>query len=154
MSLQQEGHILAAFLWLVILLGPPLALALLTPMFYVDGATSSPHSQPVKVDNRATLLLLLITFCAWVLLLKFLYLPAIGFDTDFLTVNTFAHYDYTDLGTLKTLGDMTLNWIGRDSVAAIGMLAFVPLLGMGILFMARTQGRAAATPPTPQTRWR
>src|SRR5262245_1655310 len=111
MSLQQQGQILAALIWLVILLGPPLLLAILTPMFYVDGATRDPHSQPVKADNRATLLVLFISFCVWVLLLKFLYLPAIGFDAGFLSINGFSQYSYTDLNTLKTLGTMTLDWI-------------------------------------------
>src|SRR5205823_2936250 len=139
MTLAQQEHILSALIWLALILGPPLLLALVAPMFYIDGASRGLHLREVAIDNRAPLLLLIIGLCVWVLLLKFLYLPLVGFDTQFLTIGGFTQYDYTDLGTLKTLWGLTVDWVQRNPGSAIPLLAFPLLLGGAVLFVARAQ---------------
>lgn len=154
MTLAQETQILSAFLWFMVLMGPPLALALLAPMMYVDGATRGYGQIEVKTDNRAMLLLLFIGFVIWILLLKYLYFPLIGFDTSFLTFEQLPRYNYGDLKSLNTLWTMTLDWIGRSTVPALLLLSFVPLLWAAVLVIARMMGARAASPDIRQTRWR
>jgi len=153
MSLAQQVQFLASALWLVILLGPPLALALLAPMMYVDGATRGIPTASVRTDNRVTLLLLLLSFAGWVAVLKFLYLPAIGFDTDFLTFTGMAHYNYGDLQTLGTLWGTATHWAGHSPLQAAALLGCVALVVTAVLVIARELGRAATRPVVRHPYW-
>ena len=154
MTLAQQGQLVASFIWLLIILGPPMAVAMLAPMLYVNGASLGVGSVRVRADNRANLLLLLVSFAAWIVLLKFLYLPIIGFDTHFLSFSGAMTYNYGDLTTLGTLAGMTADWIRRSTLEAILYGAAAPMLAAAVLIFAREWGRAAARPAAPHTRWR
>jgi hypothetical protein len=154
MTLAQQGQLVASFIWLLIILGPPMAVAMLAPMLYVDGASLGPAATRVRADNRANLLLLLVSFAGWIVLLKFLYLPLIGFDTHFLSFSGVMTYNYCDLTTLGTLAAMAADWIRRSTLEALLYSAAAPMLGAAVLIFAREWGRAAARPPVPHTRWR
>jgi len=143
----------ASLLWLGILLGPPLALTLLAPMLYADGATRDAGMMPVKTDNRAALLVLIASFAGWLMLLKYLYLPAIHFETNFLTFTGLVHYDYTDLKTLGALWDKALAYLQAYPLPALAMLAIVPVVDAIVLTVARQMGHAASLRPSHSQRW-
>lgn len=151
----QSMQIGVSLIWLLILVGPPLALTILTSMFYLDAATRDVSLAPVRTDNRAMLLVLLVSFTVWVMLLKYLYLPLIGFDSSFLSVNAIQINDYTNANTLRTLWERTRDWATGSTGQALSLISFPLLLSAGVLFVARSMGRAAATPPPPHhyTEW-
>src|SRR6476469_9893477 len=66
MTIAQQSQIAASLLWLALILGPPLALALGAGMIYMDSATRGLNTVPVRADNRAILVLLLIALAVWV----------------------------------------------------------------------------------------
>jgi hypothetical protein len=154
MTLAQQSQIAASLLWLALILGPPLALALGAGMVYMDGATRGLNTVPVRADNRAILLLLLVAFAVWVLLLKFLYLPIIGFDAPFLSFNGLTTYNYADIRSVQTLWHLTRDWVATRPGEAVLLLSFLPLIGASVLIFARALGRSAALPGPPQRYWR
>ncbi|HET7075885.1 MAG TPA: hypothetical protein VFM49_00410 [Chloroflexia bacterium] len=154
MTLAQQSQIAASLLWLALILGPPLALALGAGMIYMDGATRGLNTVPVRTDNRAILLLLMVALAVWVLLLKFLYLPIIGFDAQFLSLNYLTTYNYADIRSVQTLWHLTRDWVATRPFEAVTLLSFVPLISASVLIFARALGRSAALPGPPQRYWR
>jgi len=154
MTLTQQSQIAASLLWVALILGPPLALALGAGMVYMDGATRGLNTVPVRADNRAILLLLLIALTVWVLLLKFLYLPIIGFDAQFLSLTGITTYDYGDIRSVQTLWHLTRDWATTRPFEAVTLLSFLPLMAASVLVIARALGRSAALPAPPQRYWR
>ncbi len=152
-DLVDQGRILASLIWLAILLGPALVLTFLAASIYVDSGTRGVNLRPVRVDNRIFLLLLVVSFTGWLLMLKFIYLPAIGFGTQFLTVDGATRYNYTDLYTLQVLGTMALDWVRNQPWQAGLMLGCLPIICVAVLLMARALGRSAAMPLPPKTVW-
>ncbi|HUS15412.1 MAG TPA: hypothetical protein VM536_10395 [Chloroflexia bacterium] len=146
MTLAQVSPILSMGLWFLILVGPPLALALLAPMMYVDGATRGFGQVPVRTSNWSMFVILLLGFSLWILLLKLIYFPIIGFTADFLTFDNVTRFDYGNLKMVNALWSQTLSWIGRAPVQALLLLLVVPLLGTAVLIVARVMGRSAALP--------
>ena len=154
MTLALQTQIASSLLWLAVILGPPLALALSAGMIYTDSATRGLNTVPVRADNRAILLLLLIAFAAWVLLLKFLYLPIIGFDAQFLSLDGITTYNYSDIRSVQTLWHLTRDWATTRPFDAVTLLSFLPLISASVLIFARALGRSAALPAPPQRYWR
>ncbi len=153
MQLAQEFQILAALLWFLLLVGPGMIVATFANMMYVDGATRGPSAVEVRTRGAATLMTWFIADVIWLVLLKLLYLPAIGFDNNFLSVNGATAFNYTDIYQLQVLWGMTLDWLGRNPGQALLYVAFPALALTAIGVIARFRGRAASIPEVPKSEW-
>ena len=153
MQLAQELQILAGILWFLVLVGPGMIVATFANMMYVDGATRAPNAVEVHTRAPATLMTWFIAEAVWLVLLKWLYLPAIGFDNSFLSFNGATAFNYTDLYPLQVLWGLTWTWLTHNLGQALLYIAFPVLALTAIGVIARYRGRAASIPEVPKSEW-
>ncbi|MDQ2805915.1 MAG: hypothetical protein M3Z04_03170 [Chloroflexota bacterium] len=153
MQLAQELQILAGLLWFLLLVGPGILVATFANMMYVDGATRAPGAVEVHTRAAATLMTWFIAEAIWLVLLKVLYLPAIGFDNSFLSFSGASAFNYTDLYQLQVLWGLTWTWITHNPAQALLYIAFPVLALTAIGVIARVRGRAASIPHIPKSEW-
>src|SRR3954452_6661400 len=94
-------QILGISLWLILLFGIPLALAVATASLWADGLASA-GGRP-RFNNGVVLLLLLIYTAFWLLLLRFLYLPGLRFDPAVTSITPLFNPGFRALTAMQQL---------------------------------------------------
>lgn len=153
MTLAQQGQILAVVLWFLIVIAPGMLVATFANMMYVDGATRAPGALTVHTNMLHTVITAFVADVVWVILLKYVYLPAIGYDNSFLSLQNISAFPFTDTYQILVLSGMAAAWPGRDTFRAALLILFPVLIIVGIGLIARARGRLASIPPPPKSEW-
>jgi hypothetical protein len=147
-----EERILATIIWLVLLFGVPLALAIGTVSLWADGMSTA-GGKPT-FNNVVVLLLILIYTIIWLLLLRMVYLPGIGYDANITTLTDIFNPTYESMPALQRLFTRFTDSIQRDPLAAgIRVVLLVVVLAVPLV-LARFLGERSNPAPRRQSRWR
>lgn len=147
-----DERLLATLLWLALFFGVPLVLAIGTVSLWGDGMSAS-GGRPV-FNNAAVLFLLIIYAVVWLLLLRFVFAPGIGYDTPIANVSDLFSPTYDSLPALQRLYDRFTGWLQRDPLnAGLRLGVLVILLGLPLV-TARIVGEWGARRRTPSPGWR
>ena len=142
-----DERTMSTLLWLVIIFALPVGLTIMSAGFWGDGvgaAGGQPH-----YTNSAMLFWAVLHTTAWVLLLRYLYLPAVGFDANVMSLAGPFTPRYASLLALQRLVNDFTGWYVRDPVEAgirtalLVVLLVIPLLAarmLGARYGLRTRG--------------
>ncbi len=131
-------QLLASILWIVLIFTLPVALTFASVSVWADGAA---HAGGQPGFNNALVLLLFVLYSAlWLVLLRVVYLPAMGYDPTLITLPGPFSEEFATLRAIGQLWDTFTGWVRLDPLGAgarVGMLAVLVALA---LVAARTVG--------------
>ena len=146
-----DERILATIIWLALFFGVPLVLAVGTVSMWGDG-TSAFGGRP-NFNNAAVLFLLVIYTLVWLLLLRFVFAPGIGYDTPITSIADLFSPTSESMPALQRLYERLTGWFQRDPLnAGLRLGALAVLLGLPLL-TARIVGEWQARRRTPLSGW-
>lgn len=131
-------QILGIGLWLILLFGIPLALAVATVSLWADGLASA-GGRP-RFNNGVVVLMLLIYAAFWLLLLRFLYLPGLRFDPEVTSITPLFSPGFRALTAIQQLYGDFMGWLQVNPLSAAGQLLLVAAVLGAPLFLARVMG--------------
>jgi hypothetical protein len=146
-----EERIFAAIIWLVLFFGVPLVLAIGTVSMWGDGMSAF-GARPA-FNNGAVLFLLVIYSVVWLLLLRLILAPGIGYDTPITNIADLFSPGYEAMPALQRLYDRLAGWLQRDPLnAGLRLGALLALLGLPLV-VARVVGEQQARRRRPAPGW-
>lgn len=124
-------QLLASILWLILIFTLPVALTFASVSVWADGAA---HAGGQPGFNNVLVLLLFILYTAlWLVLLRVVYLPAMGYDPTLITLPGPFEERFSNLGAIQQLWDTFTGWVRLDPLGAgarVGMLAVLVALAL------------------------
>jgi hypothetical protein len=148
-EVRMDERILATVIWLILLFGVPLALALGTVSLWADGLSSA-GGKP-GFNNVVVLLLVLVYTVIWLLLLRLIYLPGMGYEASITSLTDIFSPTSESMPALQRLFNRFTDWLQREPITAGIRLVLLAAVLAVPLVLARVLGeRSNPLPGRPR----
>jgi hypothetical protein len=133
-----DERILATILWLLLIFALPLILTFASASVWADGMGHA-GGKP-GFHNGVVVLVFVLYSLVWLLLLRVVYLPAMGYDPRLIALPGPFDARFATLRAIEQLWSAFTGWVGRDALGAGARVALLAVLLALTLVAARSLG--------------